>query len=265
MERLSTGSEHVRQRDCGKKQEMDDKQGGKLQVKQRTTDEVSTDQKVMAGEASDRRNIWEPSVYYALGKESFYFAGQDISIRESMDTYGALIWPGAIALSQFLENNQQQVNLMDKAVLEIGAGTGLLSIVASLLGAWVTATDLPDILSNLTFNLMRNTKGRSRYTPQVAALTWAKNLERDFPYPSYRYDYVLAADVVYPHGCLEELLETMRHFCRPGSRTTLLWANKIRFESDLRFTECFESSFNSILLAELPQEEVRIYKATAKE
>lgn len=37
-------------------------------------------------------------------------------------------------MCQFLENNQQQVNLMDKAVLEIGAGTGLLSIVASLLG-----------------------------------------------------------------------------------------------------------------------------------
>lgn len=40
----------------------------------------------------------------------------------------------AIALCQFLENNQQQVNLLDKAVLEIGAGTGLLSIVACLLG-----------------------------------------------------------------------------------------------------------------------------------
>lgn len=53
-----------------------------------------TDQKMMAGEALDRRNIWEPSVYYALGKESFYFAGHEISIRESMDTYGALIWPG---------------------------------------------------------------------------------------------------------------------------------------------------------------------------
>ena len=37
-------------------------------------------------------------------------------------------------MCQFLENNQQQVSLMDKAVLEIGAGTGLLSIVASLLG-----------------------------------------------------------------------------------------------------------------------------------
>ncbi|KAF1382712.1 hypothetical protein PFLUV_G00146600 [Perca fluviatilis] len=263
MERLSTVSQHVQQKHHGKKKEVDDKQDKKLPVEQGTTDEALRDQKVMAGEALERRNIWEPSVYYALGKECFYIAGHDISIRESMDTYGALIWPGAIALSQFLENNQQQVNLMDKSVLEIGAGTGLLSIVASLLGAWVTATDLPDIMSNLTFNLLRNTRGRSRYTPQVAALTWAQNLKRDFPYPSY--DYVLAADVVYPHGCLEELLETMRHFCQPGSRTTVLWANKIRFQSDLRFTECFKSSFNTTLLIELPQQEVRIYKATAKE
>ncbi|XP_034550110.1 S-adenosylmethionine-dependent methyltransferase domain-containing protein isoform X2 [Notolabrus celidotus] len=220
---------------------------------------------VMAGEAMDRRNIWKPNFYYTLGKESFCFAGHDISIRESVDTYGALIWPGAIAMCQFLENNQQQVNLMDKAVLEIGAGTGLLSIVASLLGAWVTATDLPDILSNLTFNLLRNTKGRSRYTPRVAGLTWGQDLERDFPHTSNQFDYVLAADVVYPHDCLEELLGTMRHFCRPGSRTTLLWANKIRFQSDLRFIEGFQSSFNTSLLTELPQEEVRIYKATAKE
>eukprot|EP00066_Takifugu_rubripes_P000967 XP_003961837.1 PREDICTED: protein-lysine methyltransferase METTL21C-like [Takifugu rubripes] len=218
----------------------------------------------MAGEALNRRNIWEPSVYFALGKESFHFAGQDISIHESMDAYGALIWPGAIALCQFLENNQQQVNLLDKAVLEIGAGTGLLSIVACLLGAWVTATDLPDILSNLTFNLLRNTKGRSRYTPQVVALTWGQDLERDFPFPSYHYDYVLAADVVYHHDNLGQLLKTMHHFCRPGSRTTLLWANKMRFQSDLSFAERFQSSFNSTLVAEIPQTEMRIYKATAK-
>uniref|UniRef100_A0A665WSU0 Methyltransferase like 21C n=1 Tax=Echeneis naucrates TaxID=173247 RepID=A0A665WSU0_ECHNA len=214
---------------------------------------------------TERRRSWEPSVYHTLENESFYFTGHDICIHESIDTYGALTWPGAVALCQFLENNQQQVKLMDKEVLEIGAGTGLVSIVASLLGARVTATDLPDVLSNLTFNLLRNTRGRSRHTPQVSALTWGQDLERDFPYPSNHYDYVLAADVVYPHKCLDDLLKTLHHFCRPGSETTLLWANKTRFQSDLRFTERFKSSFNATLLTELPQQDVRIYKATAKE
>lgn len=127
----------------------------------------------------------------------------------------------------------------------------------------MTATDLPDILPNLTFNLTRNTRGRCRYSPQAVALTWGRDLERDFPHHSYRYDYVLAADVVYHHGCLEELLETMRHFCRPGSRTTLLWANKVRFQADLSFSERFQSCFSATLLLELPQQGVRIYKATA--
>lgn len=42
----------------------------------------------------------------------------------------------ALALCQYLDTHRQQVDLVDKAVLEIGAGTGLLSIVASLLGGW---------------------------------------------------------------------------------------------------------------------------------
>lgn len=96
----------------------------------------------------------------------------------------------------------------------------------------------------------------------MAALTWGQDLERDFPFPSYHYDYVLAADVVYHHQHLEELLKTMRHFCRPGSRTTLLWANKIRFQSDLSFAESFQSSFDSTMVAEM--QEVRIYRATAR-
>ncbi|XP_047455988.1 protein-lysine methyltransferase METTL21C-like [Mugil cephalus] len=266
MERSSPVSQTAQDMCPAKRREEEvNREDGELQMEKGTTDEALSDQKAMAGEALDRRNNWEQSVYYALGQESFHFIGHEISIRESLDAYGALIWPGAIALCHFLENNQQQVSLMDKAVLEIGAGTGLVSIVASLLGAWVTATDLPDIMTNLTFNLHRNTKGYSRYTPQVTALSWGQDLDRDFPFPPYHYDYVLAADVVYHHDCLEELLKTMRHFCRPGSRTTLLWANKIRFQADLRFTECFKSSFNTTLLSELPQQGVRIYKATAKE
>ncbi|XP_061082129.1 protein-lysine methyltransferase METTL21C isoform X2 [Conger conger] len=216
-----------------------------------------------SSECPKKTKAWEPSVYTALSREQYYFAGHDIDIREALDSYGAIIWPGAIALCQYLEMNPQAINLMDKSVLEIGAGTGLLSIVACLLGAWVTATDMPDILGNLTCNLRRNTRGRCRYTPQVAALCWEQDLESTYPRSVHQYNYVLAADVVYHHDFLDELLVTMRHFCQPG--TTLIWSNKVRFQSDLRFTENFKSAFHTTLLAELPDQEIKIFMATSRE
>ncbi|KAG9349661.1 hypothetical protein JZ751_028109 [Albula glossodonta] len=191
------------------------------------TEEEESDNKE-DGEIPKKSNkAWEPSFYSPSTSEKYHFAGHNINIRESIDSYGAIIWPGAVALCQYLENNRQQVNLMDKSVLELGAGTGLVSIVACLLGAWVTATDLPDVLGNLKCNLSLNTRGRCKYNPQVGALCWERDIEKMYPRSVYRYDYILAADVVYHHDFLEELLITMRHFCQPG--TTLIWSNKVRF------------------------------------
>ncbi|CAB1327422.1 unnamed protein product [Coregonus sp. 'balchen'] len=118
---------------------------------------------------------------------------------------------------------------------------------------------LPEILGNLRANLLRNTRGRCRYTPQAAALSWGPDVERTYPRSVYRYDYVLAADVVYHHDYLEELLFTMRYFCR----TTLIWANTVRLETDLSFTEDFQNTFNTTLLAEMG--EVKIFKATCRQ
>ena len=68
---------------------------------------VVSDRKQMAREALDRLNVWEPSVYYTLGKESFFIAGHEICIRESLDSYGALIWPGVSSTDA-----HQQWNMM---------------------------------------------------------------------------------------------------------------------------------------------------------
>ncbi|XP_076011959.1 uncharacterized protein mettl21ca [Genypterus blacodes] len=208
-----------------------------------------------------QRPAWAPCFYMKADKEVHYYAGQEIVIEESIDSYGGNIWPAALSLCHYLDTHREQLNLMDKAVLEIGAGTGLLSVVAALLGAWVTATDLPNMLSTLRVNLSRNTRGRCRHTPQVAALSWDHELEQTYPTSIYHYDYVLAADVVYHHDFLDELLATMKHFCRPG--TTLVWANKVRFGSDLSFTENFKKAFDTRLLVE--DAEMKIFMATCRE
>ncbi|TRY92768.1 hypothetical protein DNTS_024845 [Danionella cerebrum] len=204
---------------------------------------------------------WEPSVLSTIGKETLYFAGHKICIWESLDSFGSVIWPAALSLCRYLESSGSVLDLFDKAVLELGAGTGLVSIATCLLGAWVTATDLSPVLGNLRCNLSRNTRGRCRYTPQVAELSWSWDLDASFPRSVYHYDYVLAADVVYHHEYLPQLLETMKHFCQDG--TTLIWANKTRFQSDHEFEERFNSTFSTQLLED--DGEVKIYAATRKE
>lgn len=42
----------------------------------------------------------------------------------------------ALALCSFLDNNRHMVDMQGKEVLELGAGTGLVAIVASLLGVY---------------------------------------------------------------------------------------------------------------------------------
>uniref|UniRef100_H3CVN2 Methyltransferase 21C, AARS1 lysine a n=1 Tax=Tetraodon nigroviridis TaxID=99883 RepID=H3CVN2_TETNG len=195
-----------------------------------------------------------------LQREVYYYADEKITIAEGLDSYAGMIWPAALALCHYLDSHRQQLDLVDKAVLEIGAGTGLVSVVAALLGAWVTATDLPVALNNLRANVMRNTRGRCRHPPRVAALAWGHDLESAYPASACRYDYILAADVVYHHDFLKELLDTMKHLCRPG--TTLIWANKVRFEGDLRFTQDFQRTFHTSLLVE--DGEMKIFAATCR-
>ncbi|XP_034419159.1 protein-lysine methyltransferase METTL21C, partial [Cyclopterus lumpus] len=219
------------------------------------------EEKDESADQKQHRPAWAPCFYYRADKEVHYYVGQEIVIGGALDSYAGTVWPAALALCHYLDTQREQLSLVDKTVLEIGAGTGLMSVVAALLGASVTATDLPEVLGNLRANVMRNTRERCRCTPQVAALSWGHDLESTFPASVSRYDYVLAADVVYHHYFLDELLVTMKHFCKPG--TTLIWANKVRFETDLTFTESFKKAFHTSLLAE--DGEMKIFMATCRE
>uniref|UniRef100_G1T9B4 Protein-lysine methyltransferase METTL21C n=1 Tax=Oryctolagus cuniculus TaxID=9986 RepID=G1T9B4_RABIT len=203
-----------------------------------------------------------PTDYASYTQEHYCFAGKKIIIQESIESYGAVVWPGATALCQYLEEHAQELNLQDAKILEIGAGPGLVSIVASILGAQVTATDLPDVLGNLQYNLLKNTLKRTAHLPEVRELVWGEDLEHNFPKCTSYYDYILASDVVYHHYFLDKLLSTMVYLAQPG--TVLLWANKFRFSTDYEFLDKFKQVFEATLLAEYPESSVKIFKGILK-
>ncbi|XP_056229627.1 uncharacterized protein LOC130167428 isoform X3 [Seriola aureovittata] len=248
----------MRSGEGGEEEVEEEEEGGDEEDKEKEKYDSQTEESAVQRQ---QKPPWAPCFYYKTDKEVYHYVGHKIIIEEALDSYGGMIWPAALALCNYLDTNREQLNLVDKAVLEIGAGTGLVSVVAALLGAWVTASDLPEVLSNLRVNLSRNTTGRCRHTPQVAALSWGYDLEHTYPTSVYRYDYILAADVVYHHDFLDELLATMKHFCRPG--TAVIWANKVRMENDLTFTENFKKAFHTSLLAE--DGDMKIFMATCRE
>uniref|UniRef100_A0A8C1B7Y7 Methyltransferase like 21e n=1 Tax=Cyprinus carpio carpio TaxID=630221 RepID=A0A8C1B7Y7_CYPCA len=149
--------------------------------------------------------------------EGYEFADMEIKITESTDCYGAVLWPSAMVLCHFLDTHREEYNLMDKNIIELGAGTGLGTIVTSVLGAKVTSTDLPDVLSNLRHNVNRNTRGRCRHEPCVTELSWG--------------------NMVYADPYLHKLMETFMHLS--SDDTIILWAMRFRLDPENSFVDTF--------------------------
>uniref|UniRef100_A0ACB8FJ28 Methyltransferase-like protein 21E pseudoprotein n=1 Tax=Sphaerodactylus townsendi TaxID=933632 RepID=A0ACB8FJ28_9SAUR len=200
-----------------------------------------------------------PSLITTRPWERFHFIGHEIEITEATDSYGAVVWTSALVLCHFLETNVTSYSMVDKNVIEIGAGTGLVSIVASFLGAHVTATDLPDMLGNLQYNVFRNTKMRCKHQPQVKELFWGLDLEKTFPRSLCQFDYILAADVVYHHPYLDELLLTFDHLCQDN--TVILWAMQFRQEKENRFVDRVQNLFDLEVISDFPSLNITLFKA----
>ncbi|XP_037103237.1 methyltransferase like 21e isoform X2 [Syngnathus acus] len=202
---------------------------------------------------------FHPSVIGPEMWEGYIFSDQQIRIKESTDLYGAVLWPSAMVLCHFLETNRDEYNLLDKNVIELGAGTGLVSIVSCLLGAKVTCTDLPDVLGNLQYNVTCNTRGRCKYTPLVTELVWGPEVEQKFPQSTQHFDYILAADVVYAHPYLDQLLDTFSYLCQLD--TQILWAMRFRLDPENGFVERFRQRFHLEELYDLPSLSIKLYRA----
>ncbi|KAM9433095.1 protein N-lysine methyltransferase METTL21D isoform 2-T2 [Salvelinus alpinus] len=75
---------------------------------------------------------------------------------------GCVVWDAAIVLSKYLETKPlydpcSGVNMWaSKNILELGAGTGVVGLMAASLGAQVTVTDLEDLQSLLQVNIQDN-------------------------------------------------------------------------------------------------------------
>uniref|UniRef100_H0ZIF0 Protein N-lysine methyltransferase METTL21A n=1 Tax=Taeniopygia guttata TaxID=59729 RepID=H0ZIF0_TAEGU len=170
---------------------------------------------------------------------TFHFARRTIRLQQDWRRLGvaAVVWDAAVVLCAYLE--MEGIDLRDRSVIELGAGTGLLGIVVTLLGARVTITDRAAALEFLESNVQANLPPELRPRAVVKELTWGKDLDNFSP---GAFDLILGADIVYLEETFAELLQTLEHLC--SERTVILLSCRIRYERDLKFLKMLRERFS---------------------
>lgn len=132
---------------------------------------------------------------------------------------GAALWSAAIGLARFLEGRfgTAPPPLAGCRVLELGCGTGLVSLCLACLGADVVATDIPQCLDshtrpNVATNLERLGPEQVRGSVDVRELTWGQTPLDEF---GQDWDLVVASDVIYRAEHVPLLLDTLRGVLGP--------------------------------------------------
>ncbi|KAL6086339.1 hypothetical protein STEG23_000137 [Scotinomys teguina] len=197
--------------------------------------------------------------YYSESSR-FCFCGHELSITQNFGSrlgVAARVWDAALSLCNYFES--QNVDFRGKKVIELGAGTGIVGILAALQGGDVTITDLPLALEQIQDNVRTNMPSGGR--AKVCALSWGID-QHGFP---GNYDLVLGADIVYMEPTFPLLLGTLQHLC--GSHGTIYLASKMREEHGTEsFFRHFLPQYFQLELAQRDEDvNVNIYRARHRE
>ncbi|XP_072969104.1 uncharacterized protein [Typha angustifolia] len=159
---------------------------------------------------------------------------------------GAVMWDSGVVLGKFLEHavDTKRLVLRGRRVVELGSGCGLVGCIASLLGAEVVLTDLPDRLKLLKKNVEANVgEGRA----SVSELTWGDDLDPEIA--EHLPEIVLGSDVIYSEAAVKDLLITLSQLS--GYDTTIFLAGELRNDVVL---ECFlEAAMEEFIVGSIDQ------------
>ncbi|CAL8307065.1 unnamed protein product [Merluccius merluccius] len=191
---------------------------------------------------------------------TFHFAGHEVRLDQDWRRSGvaAVVWDAAIVLCMYLDL-LGEVEVRGKSAIELGAGTGLVGIVAALLGAQVTITDREPALELLSTNVRGNVPAQIQHSVSVSELSWGSDLDR---YPAGAYHLVLGADIVYLEETFPALLRTLDHLC--SDATVVLLACKIRYERDSKFLDMLRKGFTVEEVHYDSERDIHVYRATKR-
>ncbi|KAL5018708.1 hypothetical protein ScPMuIL_004430 [Solemya velum] len=140
------------------------------------------------------------------------------SLATELQDVGQQVWMGALLLCDFIIHNWLQFK--DKVVLDLGAGTGLTSIVASMFSQKVFCTDIGDeVLEQMHRNIQLNSNLSGKNNISIRELDWFR--DESYPVPDEvrqlqiedweleQTQIILAAEVVYDDVITDAFFRTI--------------------------------------------------------
>lgn len=196
------------------------------------------------------------------------------------------LWPAATGLCWYLEQShgKDPPNVADQEpslivsrpkglrnlrVLELGAGTGMVGVLAARLGGNVTLSDLLHVLPNLRINVELNQKEveAAGGSLDVQMLRWG--FEEDIAPLGAPFDLILASDCVYHDTLFEPLMKTLKWLVGSDKGPIVLLAHLRRWKKDGHFFRMASKFFNVEVVHRHPPPEndrigVIVYKFTRR-
>ncbi|MCJ1246949.1 hypothetical protein MMC30_004160 [Trapelia coarctata] len=181
------------------------------------------------------------------------------AVLASSGTTGLRTWEAALHLGTFLSSANGLSIIKGRTVLELGAGTGFVSMLcATHLGAkYVLSTDgSGEVVEDIKANLCLNALERSTLI-DTTILKWGHALIDGFFDDSYggqRFDVVLGADVTYDQRSIMPLLATLKDLFVKYSGIEAIIAATVRNEQTLvSFEEACDARQFTLELMSFPE------------
>nr|CAG4650432.1 EOG090X0C5G [Sida crystallina] len=158
-------------------------------------------------------------------------------VRTSLDLVGLQVWRGALLLADYLlyaatdAVPPEEKITAESRIVELGAGTGLTSVVAAMVAGKVTSTDID--LGSILALIETNCQLNKQYIFGDVSV-----LELDFNKHYYteelqsqieNADLVIAADVVYHDDLTDAFLKSLKKLMATGKEKTALIALEKRY------------------------------------
>lgn len=178
---------------------------------------------------------------------------------------GGQLWPAGMVLAKYMLR-QHRSSLVDKTILELGAGGGLVGLaVASgceLGPSAIYITDQAPMLPLMEANVALNNLST---VVRAAVLDWGVPASNDIPrHP----EVILAADCVYFEPAFPLLISTLDELLGPNS--VCYFCFKKRRRADLRFLKLAKKIFHLTLINDDPdaetykRENIHLYSIRSK-